>query len=114
MSVEPRRIKKIVREPVNTPFPRVPVEPSRRGAITTQTVKVTSESNYTMHGQSIPKTIPGYVTLTQLAAERKIQPQLARLWVKHVDIKKPAGRRWAWKDGSRELARVRKALGLPQ
>jgi hypothetical protein len=55
--------------------------------------------------------IEGCVTLPQLAAERGIQAQLARLWIKAAGIKKP-GQRWVWKEDSKALPRVRKALGL--
>lgn len=101
---EPRRIKKIVREPAVDPFPDVPAGQSRRGAIMTQTVEVLPHS--------IPRVVAGYVTLPQLAAQLNMQAQLARLWVKAAGIKKPADGRWRWKEGSRELSRVRKALGL--
>lgn len=66
---------------------------TRRGALTTQQVEV-------------------YWTLQQLAEERKIQTQLARLWLLKAGIEKPASGRWQWREGSRELKRVRKALGL--
>jgi hypothetical protein len=66
---------------------------------------------YTVHGQSKPHVVEGNVTMAQLAKERGIQSQLARLWLLKAGFKKP-GTRWMWKDDSRDLARVRKALGL--
>lgn len=102
MSTEPRRIKKLVRNPDWTPADRPLPEdresrkaPKKALAFALQKVRV----------------IEGCVTLPQLAAERGIQAQLARLWVKAAGVKKP-GQRWVWKEGSNALARARKALGL--
>ena len=58
-----------------------------------------------------PQTPDGLVTLPQLAAERGMQPQLARIWVKNAKVKKP-GTRWQLEKKSKALARVRKVLGL--
>jgi len=85
------------------PFPNVPAGRSRRGAITTQKVTVAEYST--------PRVVEGYITLAQLASARGIQSQLARLWVKAAGIKKPAAG-WRWKEGSRELTRIRKVLKL--
>lgn len=59
-----------------------------------------------------PRAVEGYVTLTQLAAERGIQAQLARLWVKRAGIRRST-EGWRWVEGSKALKRVRKVLGLP-
>jgi len=59
-----------------------------------------------------PQTPEGFVTLPQLAAERGMQPQLARIWIKNANLKKP-GTRWQWPKGSPSLKRARKVLGLP-
>lgn len=52
-----------------------------------------------------------YWTLPYLAKKAGIQEQLARLWLRKAEIEKP-GTRWRWKEGSKELARVRKILKL--
>lgn len=123
---EPRRIRKIIREPIEAgtrefspptnPFPAVPAGHSRRGAITTQkvTAKKPPRTRATLtYALTKPRSIEGYVTLTELAAERGVQAQLARLWVKRVGLEKPPYG-WRWKEGTRVLKQVRKALGLPQ
>ena len=92
MSAEPRRIKKIIRKlpaEVESSHPR---------------------QTYVRHSTT-PRVIEGYTTLAQLAIERGIQLQLARIWVSNAGIKKP-DTRWLWKNGSRELARARKVLEL--
>lgn len=61
--------------------------------------------------RAVPRTVEGYVTLAQLAEEKNIQAQLARLWVVKAELKKPT-EGWRWKTGSRELARVRKVMEL--
>lgn len=110
--IEARRIKKIVRaghqrmldeEHRASAFDGVPAGHSRRGAITTQKVLT--------YALSKVRLIPGYVTLPQLAAERGIQAQLARLRLKAADVRKP-GDRWTWKEDSKALKSVRKVLGL--
>jgi hypothetical protein len=113
VSAEPRRIKRIIKR-----SPR----PLTEGSGTTLAPHQISVSP----GPSLPKEKPekaltfavskvrvidGYVTLPQLAHERGIQAQLARLWVKATGIKKP-GDRWMWKEDSKALKRVREALGL--
>lgn len=96
MSTEPRRIKKIVRAPEMRVLKETGMQVERRTlAFALQKVRV----------------IEGCVTLPQLAAERGIQAQLARLWIKAAGIKK-TGERWVWAADSKALARVRKALGL--
>jgi hypothetical protein len=119
VNVEVRKIKKLVKKlpldiagkrPVD-PLPDVPAEKSRRGAITTQKaapVKVHQEHVYAL---TKPRAVEGYVTLTQLAGERGIQAQLARIWVLRANIKKPADG-WRWLVGSKGLANVRKVLEL--
>lgn len=58
-----------------------------------------------------PRAVEGFVTLTELASERGIQAQLARLWIKRAKLPKPTDG-WRWKAGSGVLKRARKALGL--
>jgi hypothetical protein len=58
-----------------------------------------------------PRVVVGYVTLTQLAAEKGMQPQLARIYMHRAKIKKPA-EGWRWPAKSAALKKVRKALGL--
>lgn len=52
------------------------------------------------------------VTLKQLAAEAEISPQAARAKLRNADLKRPEGSRWGWEKGSKELAKVRDAIGL--
>lgn len=94
-----RRIRKLLK----VPFPEVPAGQTKRGAITTQKVHT--------YALSKVRVIDGCVTLPQLAAERGIQAQLARLWIKTAGVKKPAAR-WVWKEDSLGLKRAREALGL--
>jgi ribosomal protein S6 len=58
-----------------------------------------------------PRVVIGYVTLTQLAAERGMQAQLARIYMNRAGIKKPL-EGWRWLATARALKKVRKALGL--
>lgn len=58
-----------------------------------------------------PRAVEGYVTLTQLAAERGMQSQLARLYMQRAGITKPA-EGWRWKKDSKRLERIRSVLGL--
>lgn len=112
MSAEPRRIRKLVRQSGNPPLNK-----SERQAVFQ---KVADEVNAELrrgkqkaltYALSKVRIIEGYVTLPQLAAERGIQAQLARLWVKAAGIPKPRDR-WVWAEGSKALKRARKALGL--
>jgi hypothetical protein len=107
VSAEPRRIKRIVR---HAPRPLTEVS----GTTLAPALERRSEPRQKTLTFAVSKVriIPGFVTLPQLAHERGIQAQLARLWLKGTDIKKPAGGRWLWKEGSKELKRVRNALGL--
>lgn len=122
---EPRRIKKVVRKvpkltqkevseiAVGDPFPVTPAGQTRRGAITTQKVTITpsaKDDDYT-YALTKPRAVEGHVTLPQLASERGIQSQLARIWVINAGIKK-TDNRWQWKKESKALARVRNVLGL--
>lgn len=92
----------------------IPAGRTRRGAIATQKITLTTRPKREEHAYALtkPRAIEGYVTLTQLASERGMQPQLARIWVNKAGIKKPATNGWLWKEKSKELARVRKVLGL--
>jgi len=112
VSTEPRRIKRIIRKlpkqgtyygetkilRTMDPEPKAKANP----------VKVRQEHVYAL---TKPRVVEGYVTLTQLAAERGIQAQLARIWVIHANIKKPADG-WRWPVKSKVLGKVRKILGL--
>jgi hypothetical protein len=110
---EPRRIRKIIREPIDAGIRELfespkhyveePVKPFPKPPRTRKTLT---------YALTKPRPQEGYVTLTELASERGIQAQLARLWVARANIAKPDSR-WWWKEGGRELKRVRKALGLP-
>jgi hypothetical protein len=97
VSVEPRRIKKIIRK-----------LPDAEENSLAQAARVRQEHIVT---HTKPRVVEGFVTLTQLAAERGIQAQLARIWMHRAKIQRPADG-WRWKDGSRELKKVRKALEL--
>jgi hypothetical protein len=68
----------------------VPAGMTRRGALATQDVET-------------------YWTLPYLAKKANIQEQLARIWLRKAGIKKP-GTRWRWREGSKELERVRKVF----
>lgn len=60
-----------------------------------------------------PRATPeGFVSLTELAAEMGIKPAALRRKLRGMEnIAKPEGQHgWYWKDGSRDLASVRKAL----
>ena len=96
MSTEPRRIKKLTRPLDEQDF--IPVSRAQEKTFAFALSKL--------------RVVEGCVTLTQLARERGIQAQLARLWLKDAGIKKPLGGRWVWKEDSQVLTRVRKALWL--
>jgi hypothetical protein len=119
--IEPRRVKKIIREipkltnkevaeiALGTPLAEARRRLGKAKNKTYRTRKVQEEHSYAL---TKPRAVEGYVTLTQLASERGIQPQLARIWVKKVTIRKPKDG-WRWKEESTGLAIARKALGLP-
>jgi hypothetical protein len=123
---EPRRIRRIIREPVdagtrelqspdNPPMTEEEVAAANQKAaanIRKQLNKPRRSRSTLTYALTKPRAVEGYVTLTELAAERGIQAQLARLWVKRCELPKPADG-WMWKEGSRDLKRARKALGLP-
>jgi hypothetical protein len=50
----------------------------------------------------------GMVSLATLAKELKIEPRTARMQLRKAEIENPG--RWAWKDGSGELTKIRKLL----
>ena len=58
-----------------------------------------------------PRNIEGYVTLTQLAAEKGMQAQLARIYLHRAKIKKPP-EGWRWPMKSAALKKARQVLGL--
>jgi hypothetical protein len=58
-----------------------------------------------------PRNIEGYVTLTQLAAEKGMQAQLARIYLQRAGIRRP-NEGWRWRRTSMMLPKVRNALGL--
>lgn len=99
MSTEPRRIRRIIR--------RLPVPKGEVGA-----TPVKPQQRQHVYAISKPRITEGFVTLPQLAAERGIQAQLARLWLKRAKIQKPRDGWWRWEIGSQALKRVRRALGL--
>lgn len=92
----------------------IPARRSRREAVTEQTIEplpaVKPERKLT-YALTKPRHVEGYVTRTELAAERGMQAQLARLHLQRAGIKKPA-EGWMWKVGSKALWKARKALGL--
>lgn len=140
-NIEPRKIKKIVRiNPegsrltakevrgiVATDNPEDPRSPNERVSDASRAKTLQSaaslanaardaanarrEKQHLSYALSTPRTIEGFVALTQLASERGIQAQLARLWAIKAGLRKN-GNRWAWKEDSRDLKRARKALGL--
>ncbi len=58
------------------------------------------------------KTEDGGVTLAALADEAGISGQKARKKLRDAEIERAEGSRWSWEEGSKELKKVRKALGL--
>lgn len=58
-------------------------------------------------GRSVPE---GYTGLDTLAKELKTEPGALRRKLRRSDLEKPESGVWAWKDGSRDLANVRKLL----
>ena len=113
MSTEPRRIRKLERPAGNLPLDKAGREKMSQKIVDEVNREYRSTGAYAQHTVvSDLRRVEGFVTLSQLAVARKIQLQLARLWVKHAGVQKPKVGRWMWKEGSRELARVRKVLGL--
>lgn len=55
--------------------------------------------------------VEGMVKLSTLATEAKISTQRARQKLRAAELDRGDGR-WSWKEGSRDLANARKALGL--
>lgn len=108
MSTEPRRIKRIVRRYNNPLLTQEEIRNAQRRADARPDEKPQRALAYAI---TKARVIEGCVTLPQLAAERGIQAQLARLWIKRAGIKKPRDR-WVWAEGSKALGRARKALGL--
>ncbi len=53
----------------------------------------------------------GMVKLSTLATEAKISTQRARQKLRAAELDRGDGR-WSWKEGSRDLAAARKALGI--
>ncbi len=52
------------------------------------------------------------VTLADLADEAGISGQAARQKLRNAEIERPEGKRWGWTSKSKELTKVRKALGI--
>lgn len=111
----------MIRKLPKDPFPAVPAGFSRRGALTAQRLDVTQPDEpvketpkpqrQLTYALVKPRAVEGYVTLTQLAAERGMQAQLARLYMQRAGISKPA-EGWRWLVTSRALKKVRHVLGL--
>lgn len=57
-------------------------------------------------------TADGGITLASLASEAGITGQKARQKLRGAGIERAEGSHWSWKPGSKELKKVRKALGL--
>lgn len=55
--------------------------------------------------------VEGMVKLSTLATEAKISTQRARQKLRAAELDRGDGR-WSWKEGSRDLAAARKALGI--
>lgn len=106
MSTEPRRIKRIVRRYNNPLLTQEEIRNAQRRADARNAAQ-----RALAYAITKARVVEGFVTLPQLAAERGIQAQLARLWIKRAGIKKPRDR-WVWAEGSKALGRARKALGL--
>lgn len=76
----------------------------------TKVAKPTSDKPKGVFG---PRVVPeGYVGLEALATELGIKPAVIRRKLRTMEgITKPEGQHgWYWKDGSRDLANIRKAL----
>jgi hypothetical protein len=122
MSVEPRRIKKLVRETprltskevteIANGLPEASIqEETRKAGAKKKVYRTRKVSEGHVYALTKPRSVEGYVTLTQLASERGIQPQLARIWAKKAGWT-PTADGWRFKEGSRDLKRIRKVLGL--
>jgi len=62
-----------------------------------------------------PRAIPeGYIGLETLAAEFKTTAVAIRRKLRNSDITRPEGSGWSFKDGSKDLAAVRKLLAAPE
>lgn len=119
-------IKEELKKPI--PEPRVPPKPVKKGKRkmakkmssdesakkpSKKKSKKAEEKKARKKAKSDEETNGGdLVTLKQLAAEADISPQAARAKLRNADLKRPEGSRWGWAKGSKELAKVRDALGL--
>ena len=74
--------------------------------------KVSKKSSKKVSKKVSKKAEDGGVTLADLAAEAKITGQKARQKLRAAGIERAEGSRWSWKEGSKDLKAVRKALGL--
>jgi hypothetical protein len=102
-------IANAARDAANARHEKHRAEKSQVGKRAYRTRKVSEGHVYAL---TKPRAIEGYVTLTQLASERGIQPQLARIWMKKNGwVASAEG--WMFKTNSRELKKARKVLGLP-
>lgn len=119
--VEVRKIKKIVRKPPDPSTRRLTRKEIDEivESPMVSTHETTAPSSTGKRGKTLayaivkPREVEGFATLSQLAAERGMQPQLARIWVKKAGMERSAAG-WRWKAGSRDLKKVRKLLGLPE
>lgn len=90
--------KKSVKEPAEK-APKVP--------------KVKAETTEKPKGKFGPRVVPeGFVGLDALAVEFNLKPAVVRRKLRTAEgVTKPEGQHgWFWKDGSRELANIRKVL----
>lgn len=62
-----------------------------------------------------PRAVPdGFVGLTSLATEFKTTPAAIRRKLRGSDLTRPEGSGWSFKEGSKDLAAVRKLLTAPE
>jgi hypothetical protein len=83
---------------------------TEESTVATKTKKAPKKKAAKTNGaaKKVDKAEDGLVSLKALAAELKIEPRLARVKLRKAEIENPG--RWAWKDGSAELTKIRKLL----
>jgi len=82
-----------------------------------KTVKPKTEKSDKPKGTFGPRQVPeGFVGLDALAKEFDLKPSVVRRKLRTAEgVTKPEGQHgWYWKDGSRELASIRKVLAPPK